>query len=256
MNLTKARVPILTYHSIDESGSVISTAPEVFRRQMQSLSENGYKAVTLNEFIDTVSQDTTPFRKTVVLTFDDGFQNFFSHAFPILDEFGFKATVFLVTDFCGKNNNWPGNPTEFPPSRLLSWQEIKELHNYGIEFGDHTRTHPDLTKIPKSRLGCEILESKAMIEDFLGSEVTTFAYPFGKLNAQVKQLVQQSYKAACSTNLGKIAADSDLFCLERIDAYYLSNPKIFERLSSQAFDGYMFFRQIMRDLKSLVTNNR
>jgi len=251
----KVKVPILTYHSIDKSGSVISTAPEVFRRQMQYLSENGYKAVTLNEFISSLSEDKTPFLKTVVLTFDDGFQNFFSEAFPVLEEYGFRATVFLVTEFCGKNNDWAGNPPELPSSKVLSWEEIRQLHGLGIEFGGHSRTHPDLTKVSDSRVESEIVESKAVIENALGGEVTTFAYPFGKFNPDVKQTVEKSYKAAVSTNLGKVRAGSDLFSLERVDTYYLSNPKIFNRLSSQTFDGYLSFRQIMRDFKALVTRN-
>jgi len=256
MKVTRAgRFPILTYHSIDNSGSVISTAPEVFRRQMQYLSENGYKAVTLNEFISSLSEDKTPFLKTVVLTFDDGFQNFFTEAFPVLEKYGFKATVFLVTDFCGKNNDWAGNPPELPPSRLLSWEEIKELHNYGIEFGGHTRTHLDLTKILDPRLESEVVESKAIIEERIGSEVTTFAYPFGKFNQKVRQAVEKSYKAACSTSLGKVRAGSDFFSLERVDTYYLSNPKIFNRLSSPSFDGYMLFRHLMREVKGFVTRN-
>lgn len=251
----KVKVPILTYHSIDKSGSVISTAPEVFRRQMQYLSENGYKAVTLNEFISSLSEDKTPFLKTVVLTFDDGFQNFFSEAFPVLEKYGFRATVFLVTEFCGKNNDWAGNPPELPSSKVLSWEEIRQLHGLGIEFGGHSRTHPDLTKVSDSRVESEIVESKAVIENALGGEVTTFAYPFGKFNPDVKQTVEKSYKAAVSTNLGKVRAGSDLFSLERVDTYYLSNPKIFNRLSSQTFDGYLSFRQIMRDFKALVTRN-
>jgi peptidoglycan/xylan/chitin deacetylase (PgdA/CDA1 family) len=251
----KLKVPILTYHSIDKSGSVISTAPDVFRRQMRYLSENRYNAVTLHEFISSLSEDNTPFLKTVVLTFDDGFQNFFSEAFPVLEEYGFRATVFLVTDFCGKKNDWAGNPPALPPSKILSWEEIKELHKYGIEFGGHTRTHPDLTKIPDSRAEREIVESKAAIENFLGSQAASFAYPFGKFNASVKRTVEKSYKAACSTNLGKVRSGSDFFSLERVDTYYLSNPKVFNRLASQSFDGYMLFRQMMRDFKAFVTRN-
>jgi peptidoglycan/xylan/chitin deacetylase (PgdA/CDA1 family) len=251
----QARFPILTYHSIDKSGSVISTAPETFRWQMKFLSENGYKVVSLNELINLLNAEKTPFMKTVALTFDDGFHNFFTEAFPILEEFGFRATVFLVTDFCGKNNDWAGNPIDFPPSKLLSWEEIKELHDYGIEFGNHTRTHPDLTKIPDTQAESEVVESKAKIENMLGSQVTTFAYPFGKFNSSIKQTVEKNHKAACSTNLGRIQSGSDYFSLQRVDTYYLSNPKVFNRLSSRIFDGYLFFRQIMRDFKASVTNN-
>ncbi len=249
------KVPILTYHSIDESGSVISTAPEVFRRQMQFLSENGYRVISLNELINSLSEHHTPLLKTVALTFDDGFQNFYSEAFPVLQNNDFKATVFLVTDFCGKTNDWQGNPPNLPPSKMLCWKEIKELNKYGIEFGGHTRTHPDLTKISNSQVESEIIDSKAIIEQSLGSEVTTFAYPFGKFNFSIKQSVKRTYQAACSTNLGKVRSGSDFFSLERVDTYYLSNPKMFTQLSSQTFDGYMFVRQIMRDFKALITRN-
>lgn len=256
MKVTKSvRVPILTYHSIDKSGSVISTSPEIFRRQMKFLSENGYKVVTLNKLISSLSEDKTLPLKTVVLTFDDGFQNFFSEVFPVLEEFGFKATVFLVTDFCGKNNDWAGNPPNLPSSKMLSWDEIKELHECGIEFGGHTRTHPDLTKISDSRIESEIAESKAKIEDMLGSKVTTFAYPFGKFNSPVKQIVEKNYNAACSTNLGKIGAGSDIFSLERVDAYYLSNPRIFNRLSTKIFDNYLLLRHSLRVFKAVISLN-
>lgn len=251
----KVNLPILTYHSLDESGSVISTSPSLFRQQMRYLSENGYKVVALNSLISSLQENNSPSPKTVALTFDDGFQNFFTEAFPILDEFGFKATVFLVTDFCGKNNNWSGNPQNFPPSKLLSWNEIKELHNQGIEFGNHTRTHPDLTKVSDEQAENEITESKTKIEDMLGSEVTTFAYPFGKFNSAIKQIVEKEHRAACSTNLGKIQAGSDYFTLERVDTYYLSNPKVFNCLSSKSFDGYMAFRHLLRNFKALIHNS-
>ena len=251
----KVNVPILTYHSIDESGSVISTSPETFRRQMKFLSENSYKVITLNNLINALGEKRPPLLKTVALNFDDGFQNFLTEAFPVLDEYGFKATVFLVSDFCGKNNDWEGNPKDFSSCKLLSWQEIKELNKYGIEFGNHTRTHPDLTKISSSLVESEINESKKTIEDRLGSKVTTFAYPFGKFDSSVKKIVENSHKAACSTALGKIQSGSDFFSLERVDTYYLSNPRVFNRLSTKTFDGYMTFRQIMRDFKAFVSQN-
>ncbi len=254
MNLTN-KVPILTYHSIDESGSIISTAPEVFRRQMRHLSENDYQVVSLDALVKSVIENKTPSPKTVALTFDDGFQNFYTTAFPVLEEYGFQATVFLVTDFCGKNNDWAGNPPNLPPSRLLSWQEIKELRDYGIEFGSHTRTHPDLTRISVAEATCETVESKAAIENALGTKVTTFAYPFGKFNMSVRAIAEKTFEAACSTNLGKMQGTSDYFSLERIDTYYLSNPKIFASLSSKTFDRYLRFRQSLRGFKSLVSQN-
>lgn len=246
----KINVPVLTYHSIDESGSVISTAPETFRRQMEHLFSNGYKTVSLRELTGDLSVKKTPPPKTVVLTFDDGFRNFLTEAFPVLEKYDFTATVFLVTDFCGKHNDWEGNPADLPRSNLLDWNEIKRLSEYGIEFGSHTKTHPDLTELSSEKAKAEIVESKSVIEDRLGEKVETFAYPYGKFDSETKRIAAQNYGAACSTNLGKIGFDSDPFALERLDTYYLSNPKVFKRLAARSFDRYMTFRQTMRAVKS------
>ncbi len=251
----KISVPVLTYHSIDESGSVISTAPEIFRRQMRFLSENKYRAVSLGELVDDLLARKTPSSKTVALTFDDGFRNFFDAAFPVLEEYDFRATVFLVTDFCGKFNDWAGNPKELPRSKLLDWNEIKNLSEYCIEFGSHTRTHRNLTKCLPEAIETEITESKKKIEDKTGKKVSTFAYPFGSFNREVKAAAAENFRAACSTNLGKVRLGSDFFALERLDTYYLSNPKILEKLSTRSFDRYMHLRQILRDFKSLITSN-
>lgn len=249
------RIPILTYHSIDKSGSIISTAPDVFRLQMELLRVAGYRTVTLSELISAFSEKSGVSPETVVLTFDDGFQNFYSTAFPVLEEFGFTATVFLVTDHCGKFNDWSGNPPELPRSEMLSWKHVEELSRQGIEFGGHTRTHPDLTKISKKDAIAEIAESKKALEDVLGREATTFAYPYGKHNGQVRQIAKNTFSAACSTNLGKVSYFSDFYSLERVDTYYLSNPKIFKALSLRSFDKYLQVRQAMRSFKSLINRN-
>ncbi len=247
------RIPILTYHSIDESRSVISTTPEVFRRQMKRLHETGIRGVSL----ETLSRSLITSKEfpvnSVALTFDDGFQNFYTTAFPVLEEYGFTATVFLVTDHCGKKNDWPGNPPGIALKRLLSWAEVRELRSNGIEFGSHTRTHPDLTRLSEPQVRRETVESKDAIENTIGGTVTTFAYPYGKFNARVRDIVAQTFDVACSTNLGTASVESDRFSLERIDAYYLSRPWVFDSLSSKRFDRYMKFRQTLRDVKGQVS---
>jgi len=244
-------IPILTYHSIDESGSVISTSTDVFQTQMKLLADANYNVISLSELARILTAKEGLRAKTLVLTFDDGFQNFYSEAYPVLEQYGFKATVFLVTDFCGKFNDWAGNPPELPRSKVLSWGEIREMDRYGIEFGSHTRTHPDLTRLPVEQGKSEMSESKMAIEDALGRKVETFAYPFGRHNAEIKQIAKENFTAACSTNLGKVRPDSDFFSLNRLDSYYLKNPRLFVMLSSKAFDRYMQFRQAMRIVKSL-----
>lgn len=246
------RIPILTYHSIDESGSVISTSLDVFRRQMKSLAESGHEAISLSQLVDTFKNSQKFPTKAIVLTFDDGFQNFYTRAYPVLEQYDFKATVFLVTDFCGGYNDWAGNPPELHQSKLLSWSEIRELSEYGIDFGSHTRTHPDLTKLPLELIEAELSESKASIEDALGSKVDTFAYPFGKCDPAVREAAVKSFSAACSTNLGKVQPGDDFFSLRRIDSYYLKSRKLFDMLSSRPFDQYIKLRQAMRIMKSLL----
>lgn len=254
-NAETSKIPILTYHSIDNSGSVISTAPDTFRRQMKFLSENGYSVVSLGNLVSMLRSKQPISPKTISLTFDDGFQNFYTTAFPVLKQYGFSATVFLITDFCDKYNDWAGNPPGLPRSKLMSWREIKELNQYGIEFGSHTRRHPDLTRICTPEATREITESKSVIEDALGEEVTTFAYPYGKFNSSVRKIAEETFAAACSTKLGKMRPYSDFFSLERVDTYYLSNPAIFDSLSTRSFDRYLFFRRVLRDVKSFVTRN-
>ena len=253
--MSETKIPIITYHSIDDSGSVVSIAPSVFRRQVKYLSDAGYTSLSLKGLISTLKNGNELPDKPVVLTFDDGFKNFYSQAFPVLSEYSFCATVFLVTDFCGKYNDWSGNPVELPRSELLSWSDIKALNDAGIEFGSHTKTHPDLTKLSRTEAEAEITQSKTAIEDTIGTEAVTFAYPFGRSNASVRNIAAANFEASCSVDLGKITPRSDLSSLERIDAYYLQNQRLFEMLPSATFDLYMSGRQILRSAKSLVNGN-
>ncbi len=245
------KIPILTYHSIDESGSVISTGAATFRQQMKFLKEANFNVVSLGNLIKNFSENKVQLAKTIALTFDDGFQNFYAEAFPVLEECGFTATVFLVTNYCEKHNDWEGNLPTLERSKLMSWSEIKELHNHGIEFGAHSLSHPDFTKIPLEEVKRELVESKKVIEDKLGSAVETFAYPYGRFNTNVKKLTAQYYAAACSTNLGKVQKRSDFYSLERVDTYYLKDARIFRSLESVSFDYYLHFRQAMRKFKQM-----
>lgn len=253
--MSETKIPIITYHSIDDSGSVVSISPSVFRRQMKYLSGAGYSTMPLRGLVSEFKNGHNLPEKPVVLTFDDGFKNFYSHAFSVLSEYNFCATVFLVTDFCGRHNDWGGNPPELPRSELLSWSDIKDLNDAGIEFGSHTKTHPDLAKLSRAEAEAEIVASKQTIEDALGRETMTFAYPFGRYNEFVKNIAASNFGASCSVRLGKVTTRSDLSSLKRIDAYYLKNQKLLEMMSSPAFDRYMSFRQTLRSVKSFVSGN-
>ncbi len=219
---------------------------------MRFLSANGYKTARVCDLPILLSGGTGIPEKTVVLTFDDGFRNFYTAAFPVLQSYGFDATVFVVTDFLGKYNDWAGNPPDFPRSQLMSVNEIRELDRHGIEFGSHTRTHPDLTKLGVDGVTSEVVDSQLTLSDTLGRATASFAYPFGKRNSWVKQAVKRCYNVACTTNLGKATRGSDLAALERIDSYYLGRQAVFERFESSGFEYYLNLRQSLRTIRSLV----
>lgn len=246
------KFPVLTYHSIDPSGSVISKSHKEFKSEMELLREIGFRAVSLDTFLNELRENGKPAEKTVVLTFDDGFRNFYEDALPILNNCGFGATVFLVAAFCGKHNDWEGNPPELPRSQLMSWNEIREAANAGIEFGSHTMTHRSLARLKPGEVKAELIDSKKMIEDKLGKKVSTFAYPFGEYNDFVKRSASEQYDAACSTLLGKVSRKSDIYALERLDAYYLSNRKILGMIESSIFDGYIGCRNVLRKFRAAI----
>ena len=247
--MSLAGLPILTYHSLDDSGSVISTSPSTFRMQMKFLAENGYQSLPLSDASGYI-REKKPFPdKAFVMTFDDGYQNNYTRAFQVMQEFSFKATIFLISAYCEKS--WSGDESSLETQPMLSWSEIREMHRYGIEFGAHTATHPDLTRIPIAEAEREIKQSKAEIQDRLGGEVTTFAYPFGTFDASVRELARREFHAACSTRLGKVEVADDPFSLKRIDMYYLSNFRFFSKLATARLEWYLFLRQVLRDLKSI-----
>jgi peptidoglycan/xylan/chitin deacetylase (PgdA/CDA1 family) len=219
---------------------------------MRYLNAAGYRPITLRDLAERLKGNSALDPKTAVLTFDDGFKNFYTEAAPVLDEFGFRATVFLVTDCCGGHNDWAGNPADFPRSELLSWKEIRELDVRGFEFGSHTRTHKDLTKLSSTEVESEMLGSKEAISNALGRETSTFAYPFGRANAVCQRSARENFTASCSTNLGKVVPKCDLSMLERIDSYYLAKPRVLKRLNTSTFDRYMRFRQCLRTARALM----
>jgi len=247
---TNPKVSILTYHSIDDSGSVVSTSRKTFQKQMRSLSESSCNVISLNAIMDCLHENRPLPSRALAITFDDGYRNVYTEAFPILEKYGFGATVFLISDYCGKDNDWPGNSPAFERRPLLSWSEIEEMRRHGFEFGAHTATHPDLTRVSIQQAEREITGSKAEIEDRLGVEARCFAYPYGKYNSEVQEIVRTQFPGACSTKLGKVRSDCDPHALRRIDMYYLSHPALYGSLEADALEWYLGARQILRDLKA------
>jgi peptidoglycan/xylan/chitin deacetylase (PgdA/CDA1 family) len=244
-------VAILAYHSLDDSGSVISTSPRVFAEQMRILFKLGADIVSLKE-IARRKDSSGPGKPTIAITFDDGFRNVYEQGFPVLRQYGFPATVFLVTDYCGGMNSWPSQPAGIMRQPLLSWTQIKEMNQAGITFGSHTRTHPYLTELSPHNAEQELVGSKKVIEDALGLPVDTFAYPYGSCNDMVKELARTHFALACSTALGFVHRQSDRFALERLDMYYCRRANLVRHLFSPLASPYIRLRRFMRELRRCI----
>ena len=172
-------LPILMYHSIsfdpepDKANYYkVCTSPSRFYQQMSCLQNNGYQGVSLEEGLQLINSGEQLNAKPVVITFDDGFQDFYARAFPVLESFGFSATMYLPTKYIGNEHRI------FKGRECLSWKEVQTLDRSGIEFGSHTVNHPRLVELGWSDIESELRVSKKIIEDEIGKSIISFAYPY------------------------------------------------------------------------------
>ena len=175
-----AGVPVLMYHRVGAPppGSRLAklwVAPADFRRQLEAALALGYEPVFASRLAEPASLPP----KALAVTFDDGTEDNYTEAFPILKDLGVKATVFLVAGWMGRRNGWE-DPALEPWQRTLTWEQVRSMQGSGlVEFGSHTMTHPDLRGLEDEPLAYELRESKRRLETELGRRVDAFAYPFG-----------------------------------------------------------------------------
>lgn len=248
---TTPAVPILTYHSLDDSGSVISLAPAVFRRQVRSLRDRGFRGIALGDLLDSWEGTRELPERPVVLTFDDGFRNVAEHAAGLLDELGFRATLFVVAGHCGGTNDWPTQPPRIPRLPLCSWSELRELAEGPFEVGGHGMTHAPLAGLSEDAERREIVASKNMLEDRLGRAVDLFAYPYGVAGASAREIVREHYRGACSAEMAAARAGDERDWLGRIDVYYLRRPLAFDLFGTAAGRAYLALRAFGRSCRAL-----
>ena len=244
-------LPVLTFHALDREASVISFDPRVFEHGIAGLHAQGYRSIRLTEALACLRRRQAFPDRTFVVTFDDGFQTAYTEGFPVLQRHGVSATVFLRVGTA----EVPHPAARLPPFEgrtMLSWPEIREMQAGGIEFGAHTVTHRDLTRMAADQVAVEMSTSKALIEDVLGTPVTTFAYPFGRYDARSRRMAQQYFSCACADTLGLLSGGSDPYALERVDAYYLRTRRLFDLMGTALFPWYVMARNIPRQLRRSV----
>jgi peptidoglycan/xylan/chitin deacetylase (PgdA/CDA1 family) len=218
---------ILMYHNIARPPAEarlkgLYVSPLMFTFQMWYLKVAGFSVVPLTEI--AAAQNDHPGKRTVALTFDDGYEDFYLNAFPVIEKYGYPATVFVVSDLAGKTNIWDEQSLGVR-KRLMSWDQIRELSRQRISFGSHTRTHPFLTKIGKERAKEEIVGSKEIIEEQTGHPAETFCYPYGDCNADVREVVREAgYTVAVTTNRGSVRAGDDPLLLRRAFIRHNTHP--------------------------------
>ncbi len=251
LNSEDKEIRILNYHRISEEGyekSATGVSPSNFEAQMHFLSTNGYRAISLFDLLQYLNKGLKLPEKAVSITFDDGYMDNYSHAFPILKKYNFTASIFLITSSIGKT---------YEDEKMLTWDQIKEMNEYGIDFGSHGITHPRLTKLPINEAVKEVRESKRFLEESLGKEILLFCYPHGDFNADMKTIVKESgYTCACSTIPGGNMAACDLFALKR--TWISPKDTLFdlEKKLCGAYDLLYRLLKIARLTKAYVQHNR
>ena len=219
------KVLVLNYHKIDHTFISLSVRPEDFDAQMKYLRDNGYHTITPDELYESLAGNGELPENPVLITFDDGYEDNYTNAYPILKKYGFKATIFVVTGFLDKHKKG-----------YLSWDEAREMNKNGINIESHTVNHRSMTDLSDDELRMELVESKKKAEAELGHEVGYIAYPTGTYNLHIAQMVKEAgYKAAFTIKYGNVDKASNIYALERVPIFHTeeTNKDFVERIRFQ-----------------------
>jgi peptidoglycan/xylan/chitin deacetylase (PgdA/CDA1 family) len=218
--LETKKIPILMYHSVSDHAtrkySPFAISPALFAQQMDYLRQQSYTPITVTRLMEIRTRGEQWPTKPVLLTFDDGLEDFYTGALPILQQYDFPATLYVVTGFMNGTSRWLLSEGE-GNRPMLTWEKLAEVQAAGVECGGHTHTHPQLDTLPFARARDEIIQCKQILEDHLGHAVQSFAYPYGYHTGAVKQAVQEAgYTSACAVKYEMCAENTDLFALKRL----------------------------------------
>lgn len=244
---------ILTYHSIDESGSPISVSPVAFAAHVRWLVSGRVRVVPLATITDEARGGASPASDAVALTFDDGFANFADHVAPLLREHDLPATVFVVSEHAGRTNAWGGREVSgIPTLPLMDWDVLGRLAEAGVEIGAHTRRHPALRALGADALDDEITGGARAIATQLGGRPVSFAYPYGSVSPAAAAVVRAQFTVGVTTRMRTLAVDDDRAELPRLDAYYLRRPDGLSGWGTPRFRAYLRVRAAVRAVRETV----
>jgi peptidoglycan/xylan/chitin deacetylase (PgdA/CDA1 family) len=286
-------LPILMYHSINdalETGVTpyyrTVTSPSVFSEQMSYLSANGYRGVDLSTGLAWLNSETrnpelgtqnsrpeTRNPKLVVLTFDDGFRDFHTAAFPVLQKHGFTTTMFLSTAFIGETHRSFSPRVQSKPKtqnskfkidlECLTWNEIREMQKAGIEFGSHTVSHPKLYELDFAEIESELRNSKLEIEERLGVSCPTFAYPYAFPGTDAdftkrfhETLKSCGYSCCVTTEVGRVGRTDNFYRLKRLPVNSLDDTALLQAKLDGAYDWLAMPQTMVKKFKSSVVGTK
>lgn len=219
------KIPVLAYHKIDLPNADVRirgayTAPGRFDKQISYLKRHGYEFFTASDLVKHYIENGRCPEKAICLTFDDGWKDNYVHAFPVLKKYDVKATIFLVPSCIGRTTDQVTADGEGEREHLAA-DDVREMANYGIEFGSHSMNHKLFDRITPEEINNEVFESKAYIENLIQRECTTFAYPAGFFNDHAKAAVKDA---------GYIGAFSTVYGVDdRVDLFELNRTEILRR---------------------------
>lgn len=225
-------VLLLMYHSISAGPGPTCIAPDCFRDQLAVLADHGYVGISLADYLRRLARPATacvhpgasashlPGRKLVVLTFDDGYADFATTAFPLLHARTWRATVFLPAGKVGGCSDWNAPGSQHPVAPLLTWREVRSLARLGIDIGSHGLSHRPLTQLAPAVAVAEVSESKRLIEAATGMPVRGFSAPYGSANRRIRAVIRRHYAASVGTEFRRARVDATRHDLPRIDMSY------------------------------------
>ena len=201
----KNGVSVLMYHMIaDLANNDAVLAPDHFRAQMQFLKDNGYHPISLQQLDEYISHGTPLPEKPVCITFDDGYLDNYEIVYPLMKEFGFPWTIFVVTNDVGKSGR-------------VTWEQLKEMHAAGVTVANHTFSHPQTTYLPAKTQREEVTLSQQALAEHLGIENTYFCYPYGLYNNTLLGILQENgITLAVTMDPGRVHVGDDPLTVRRI----------------------------------------
>ena len=193
-------------------------SPAQFRHQMKSLKLLGYQGCSINELMSRFRKKET--RKVFGITFDDGYEDVYIHALPILQELGFTATTYFVSAEVGGFNRWDVD-SGIPQSACMTLQQLREWKALGQEVGGHTVNHRRLGELAQEDARSQIADCRHALEDMSGDPVEAFSYPYGSFNPTTPMLVREAgFTSAVSTRKKRTIEADDPYCLPRLNVRY------------------------------------